>query len=52
MLSFISETKMDTTALPNIPKNIDDLDGYMLQVYEIKLSSILVELKKVRMYLI
>ena len=46
MLSFISETKMDTTALPNIPKNTDDLDGYMLQVYEIKLTSILVELKK------
>ena len=45
ILSFISETKMDTTALPDIPKHIDDLDGYLLQVYEIKLTSILIELK-------
>ena len=45
ILSFISETKMDTTALPDIPKHIDNLDGYLLQVYEIKLTSILIELK-------
>ena len=45
ILSFISETKIDTTALPDISKHIDDLDGYLLQVYEIKLTSILVELK-------
>ena len=45
ILSSISETKMDTTALPDIPKHIDDLDGYMLQVYEIKRTLILVELK-------
>ena len=45
ILASISETKMDTTALPKIPKHTDDLDGYMVQVYEIKLTSILVELK-------
>ena len=45
ILSSISETKMDTIALPKIPKHTDDLDGYMLQVYEIKLTSILAELK-------
>lgn len=45
IFSSISETKMDTTALPDMPKHIDDLDGYMLQVYEIKLTSILFELK-------
>ena len=35
---------MDTTNLPVVPTK-DDLDGYLLQVYEIKLTSILVELK-------
>ena len=36
---------MDTTNLPVVPTNKDDLDGFLLQVYEIKMTSILAELK-------
>ena len=44
IMSFIYESNMDTTNLPVVPTK-DDLDGYLLQVYGIKLTSILVELK-------
>lgn len=45
IISFISKTKMDATTLPDMPKTEKDMDSYMLQVYEITLTSMLVELK-------
>ena len=42
---IISKTKMDATTLPEMPITEKDMDSYMLQVYEITLTSILVELK-------
>ena len=45
IVSFLSKSKMDTTALPAMPKNENNFDSYMLQIYELKLTSILVELK-------
>ena len=45
IISFFSEGKMDTTALPVMPKNENNFDSYMLQVYKLRLTSILGELK-------
>ena len=36
---------MDTTALPAMPKNENNFDSYMLRIYELKLTSVLAELK-------
>ena len=45
-MTFLSESKMDSTApLPAMPKNKDHWDDYLLQIYEIKLTFFLVELK-------
>ena len=45
VISFFSKSKMDTTALPAMPKNENNFDSYMLRIYELKLTSVLAELK-------
>ena len=49
IISFFSKSKMDTTALPAMPENGNNFDSYMLQIYELKLTSVLVELKNLLM---